>query len=202
MDSGDLIQVYFWPVGHVVSFAGYLFSFFCRSHIFWPYILYSTGMALGRGTHQTTPLPTQYVSCVSLCHLSAQDQHGRPSKRSDPPKKAQIIEPVLRHAPQRRAAHQTAAAYLRTVKATSDAPDNKRPKLDHSPSPLHPSHPSREDKHQDIYRQQIQDALRDASPDGRANPATARQQIKKRPTRMAPQRQRPVSPAVQDLGDR
>lgn len=202
MDSGDLIQVLLWPLGRVISLADYLFSLFRPvTHIL------ASDTALNRhhpykGNSPGNTIANSDVICVSLCHLSAQDQQGRPSKRSDPPKKAQIIEPVLRHAPQRRAAHQTAAAYLRTVKANSDAPNNKRPKLDHTASPQHPSHPSREDKHQDIYRQQIQDALRDASPDGRAGPSTAWQQNNKRPTRMAPQRQRPVSPAVQDLGDR
>lgn len=143
---------------------------------------------------------------ASLCNLPVQDQQGRPFKKPEPPKKAQIIEPVLRHAPQRRAAPLATAAYLRSAKADSDAPDSKRSKLDHSASFSDPGHPSRnspEDKQQELYKQQIQDALRDASPDRRVDLGTAQQQNKKRPTsRMAPHRQRPVSPAVQDLGDR
>ena len=142
------------------------------------------------------------VHFASLCNFSVQ---GAPSKKSEPPKKAQMIEPMLRHA-QRRAAPQTTAAHLRAANADSDAPDSKRPKLDHSASFSLPSHPSRispEDKQQELYRQQIQDALRDASPDRRVDLGTAQKQSRKRPTsRMAPQRQRPGSPAVQDLGDR
>lgn len=54
--------------------------------------------------------------------------------------------------------------------------------------------------------QQVQDALRDASPDVRGDTSLAPQQAQKRPTsKMAPHRQRPVSPAQQaqqDLSER
>ena len=148
------------------------------------------------------------IQLSTLLHLSMQDQHSGPSKKFEPPKRAQMIEPVLRHAPHRRAAPQTTAAYFRTAKAEPDAPDNKRPKLDYSaslPQPRQPSRSSPDDRQQDLYRQQIQDALREASPDSRADIATAQQQSAKRPTsRMAPppRRGRPPSPALQDLSDR
>ena len=139
--------------------------------------------------------------------LSVQDQHSGPSKKSEPSKKAQIIEPMLRHAPPRRTAPQTTAAYLRTAKAEPDTLNNKTPRLDHSPAAPQPSHPSRnspEERQQNLYKQQIQDALREASPDSRADTGTGQQQSqKKRPTsRMAPRQYRPPSPALQDMSDR
>lgn len=127
--------------------------------------------------------------------------------KSEPSKKAQIIEPVLRHAPPRRTAPQTTAAYLRTAKAEPDALNSKHPKLDHSAAAPQPSQPSRnspEERQQNLYKQQIQDALREASPDSRADPNTAQQPSqKKQPTsRLAPRQYRPPSPALQDMSDR
>ena len=206
MSSGasvDMNQVHSWPLGGRVFFEGYPFSLLRPVITCYDTFVPEIRCFIGTMIEQSNSSDFTAVHSASLCNLSVQ---GAPSKKSEPPKKAQMIEPVLRHAPQRRAVPQTTAAHLRTARADSDAPDSKRPKLDHSASFSHPSHPSRnspEDKQQQLYKQQIHDALRDASPDRRIDLGTAQQQSRKRPTsRMAPQRQRQVSPAVQDLTDR
>ena len=134
--------------------------------------------------------------------LVVQDQQDKPSKRSEPTKKAQMIEPMLRKLPQQRAVQQTTAAYLRTAKAETSEVDNKRPNPLRS-QPNNHAQGNHDSRQQDLYKQQIQDALREASPDSRIESGTAQQQSQKRPTsRMAPRQQRPSSPALQDLTDR
>ena len=126
-----------------------------------------------------------------------------------------MIEPVLRRAPETRGPSHSTAAFLRTAKAEANLPDNRRSRLDpftagsdsssNNSSRLR-NHNTTDSRQQELYMQQVQDALRDASPDVRGDTSLAPQQAQKRPTsKMAPHRQRPVSPAQQaqqDLSER
>ena len=122
-----------------------------------------------------------------------------------------MIEPVLRRAPETRGPSHSTAAFLRTAKAEANLPDNRRSRLDpftagSSNSSRLRNHNTTDSRQQELYMQQVQDALRDASPDVRGDSSSAPQQAQKRPTsKMAPHRQRPVSPAQQaqqDLSER
>ena len=147
------------------------------------------------------PLPLRQSSkCL-------QDQPTEP-QRAEPSKKAQMIAPVLRKVPPR-AAPQSTAAYLQTAKTQatqSSNADKSNSRLEPSGSGLQSSSLNKSShgkKQQEAYQQQIQDALREASPDTRIDDAAAQQQSQKRPTsKLAPRRQRPSSPALQDLTDR
>ena len=115
-----------------------------------------------------------------------------------------MIEPMLRKLPQRNLTAHTAAAHLRTAKAEPSEADNKKPNpsglRSQSNNHIQSNHDSRQ---QELYKQQIQDALREASPDSRIDSGTAQQQSQKRPSsRMTPRQQRPSSPALQDLTNR
>ncbi len=118
-----------------------------------------------------------------------------------------MIEPVLRRAPQQRAPSESTAAFLRSAKAEANLPDSTRPTLESSAAAGSQSNPNRSDSAQEeLYMQQVQDALREGSPDVRRDARSAPQQVQKRPTsKVAPRRQRPVSPAQQaqqDLSER
>ncbi len=118
-----------------------------------------------------------------------------------------MIEPVLRRAPQHRAPSDSTAAFLRGAKAEANLPDSTRHRLESSAAAGSRSNNGRsESAQEELYMQQVQDALREGSPDVRRDARSAPQQVQKRPTsKLAPRRQRPVSPAQQaqqDLSER
>ena len=118
-----------------------------------------------------------------------------------------MIEPVLRRAPQHRAPSDSTAAFLRGAKAEANLPDSTRHRLESSAAAGSRSNNGRsESAQEELYMQQVQDALREGSPDVRRDARSASQQVQKRPTsKLAPRRQRPVSPAQQaqqDLSER
>lgn len=118
-----------------------------------------------------------------------------------------MIEPVLRRAPQQRAPSESTAAFLRSAEAEANLLDSTRPRLESSAAAGSRSSNSRsESAQEELYMQQVQDALREGSPDVPGDARSAPQQVQKRPTsKLAPRRQRPVSPAQQvqqDLSER
>ncbi|KAL0034221.1 hypothetical protein WJX77_004006 [Trebouxia sp. C0004] len=138
---------------------------------------------------------------------ATQDKRKGPTRRPEPPKKVQMIEPVLRRAPQYRAPSESTAAFLRGAKTEANLPDSMRPRRESSAAAGSRSSNSRsESAQEELYTQQVQDALREGSPDVRRDARSASQQVQKRPTsKLAPHRQRPVSPAQQaqqDLSER
>ena len=126
-----------------------------------------------------------------------------------------MIEPVLRRAPMHRDPSQSTAAFLRTAKAEAHLPDYRHARLESS-TVARPAGASgsgsqaNKNRHdstqQELYMQQVQDALREGSPDMRGGEPFRPQQAHKRPTsKLAPRRQQSVSPAQQaqqDLSER
>ena len=120
--------------------------------------------------------------------------------KAEPTKRAQTIEPVLRHAPIRKAQYASAAVSLGTSRSSAGVPTDQpaRPQPASSAGPQ--KHHSSAIAQEALYRQQIQSALRDESPEAQ----TAASQ--KRPTAKLPLRKpkalSPAQQAQQDLSER
>ena len=107
---------------------------------------------------------------------------------------------------------QSTAAFLRTAKAEAHLPDYRHARLESSTvarlagasgSGSQANNNRHDSTQQELYMQQVQDALREGSPDTRGGEPV---RSHKRPTsKLAPRRQQSVSPAQQaqqDLSER
>ena len=105
-----------------------------------------------------------------------------------------MIEPVLRRAPQQRGPAQSTANFLRTATAEANLPDNKRARLEPPPAAINRpnNHHANNTAQQELYMQQVRDALREGSPDVRGS---VPQPAQKRPISNLGPRRRVPSPA-------
>ncbi|KAL0032313.1 hypothetical protein WJX79_004546 [Trebouxia sp. C0005] len=86
---------------------------------------------------------------------ATQDKRKGTTKRPEAPKKVQMIEPVLRRAPQQRAPSESTAAFLRSAEAEANLLDSTRPRLESSAAAGSRSSNSRsESAQEELYMQQ------------------------------------------------
>lgn len=124
------------------------------------------------------------------------------ASKAEPTKRAQTIEPVLRHAPTRKAQHASAssAASLGTSRSSAGLPSDQPARFQPVSSAGAQIQHSSAIAQEALYRQQIQSALRDESPEAQSAAS------QKRPTAKLPLRKpkalSPAQQAQQDLSER